>query len=170
MLRSMPLNSAPNSCAVISRRCSSSPHLARFGERHRIGAFFQPLGPHREPIAIPVQDLYAVLAPVREHEQMPGKCIQLHRAGDQRVQAVEAATHVTRRRAQVHANTRRQVDHACSRSTASTSRSVAASVGIRRRSPRASISSIRVASSVAGFASTSANVTGFPVLSRCRQA
>ena len=128
VLRSMPLNSAPNSCAVISRR-----RFVLFTERHRVGAFLQPLGPHREPVAIPVQNLHPVPRRLAKTEKMPGKRIQLHRAGDQRVQSVEASPHVARRGAQVHAHARRQVDHAGSRSTASTNLSVAASA----RNPQA---------------------------------
>lgn len=54
------------------RQANLSPVFVFTAERHCIGAFFRPLGPYREPISVPVEDLDAVLAPVREHEEMPG--------------------------------------------------------------------------------------------------
>ena len=61
----------PSSAAVISRAL-----LRRIFERHRVRAFFQPLGPDREAVAIPVQDLDPVAPPVGEDEQMSGECVQ----------------------------------------------------------------------------------------------
>ena len=33
-------------------RCDLTPGLVLFSERHRIGAFLQPFGPYREPVAV----------------------------------------------------------------------------------------------------------------------
>jgi len=128
----MPLNNAPNSCAVISRRRSSSPSN---------GIAYVPsskaLRPYREPVAIPIQNLDPVTTPVGEHEQMSGESIQLHHRVHQRVQPVEAPPHIARRGCQVHTHAGRQMDHRGSRNTLSTSHSVAASTpgAIRTRSP-----------------------------------
>ena len=56
----MPLNSAPNSCAVIL----APPLATLFKKWHRVRAFFQPLGTHREAVPVPVQDLHPVPTPV----------------------------------------------------------------------------------------------------------
>ena len=87
----MPLNNAPNSCAVISRR------VLVLAERHRVRSFFQPLGPYREPVAIPIQYFDPVATAVGEHEQMPGESIELHLPHHQCVQPVEAPPHIARR-------------------------------------------------------------------------
>ncbi len=115
-------SSAPSSCAVISRR--ASPRVA---ERHRIGAFLQPLGPYRESVAIPVENLHPVAAPVGEHEQMSGERIQLHAL-------VTSACRPSKLRRMSHgevhkiyAHARRQVDHAVPAAPPAPVRSVAAS-------------------------------------------
>src|SRR5437868_5182097 len=71
---------------------------------HCIGAFFEPFGPDRETVPIPVQYFDPVPPPVGEDEQMSGKGVQLHRLGDQRVQAVEALAHVAGCGAEINAN------------------------------------------------------------------
>ena len=85
----MPLRNAPSSCAVTRAALRPLP------ERHRISAFFQPLGPYREPVAIPVEDFHPVAPPVGEHEQMPGERIELDLTDYQRMQSIETAPHIT---------------------------------------------------------------------------
>src|ERR1019366_1675718 len=140
-------------------------------ERHRIGAFLQPLGPDSEPIAIPVQDLHAIAPPVGEYEQMAGEGVHLHYCVHQCVQPVEAPPHVARRGRQVHTHTGRQMNHRGSRNTLSTSRSVAASMpgAIRNRSPEArTTSTAATAAGALRLVSTNANFIGSPAASRFR--
>src|SRR5450755_607542 len=140
-------------------------------EWHRVGAFFQPLGPDGEPVAIPVKDLDSVASPVSEYEQMPAKRVELHHRVHQRMQPIEAAPHIARRRRQVHAHAGRQMDHRGSRNTLNTSRSVTASMpgAIRSRSPEArTTSTAATAAGALRFVSTSANFIGSPTASRFR--
>ena len=70
---------------MISRR-RSSPLSA---ERHRVRAFLQSLAPHRESVAVPVQNLDAVSPPAGEHKQVSGEGIQFQVLAHQGVQAVK---------------------------------------------------------------------------------
>ncbi len=64
------------------------------GSRSLEAAAFQTLGPYDEPVAVPEQDLAAIAAAVKEHEQIPVQDVELERILDDRVQAVEALSHV----------------------------------------------------------------------------
>lgn len=88
---------------------------------------------------------------------MAGERIQLEMIAHQRMQSVEAAPHVARAQAQVHAHAGRQVHHG--RKASNTRRSVAAStpLAIRSRSPLASHNSSGAALATVF---SSANCTG----------
>jgi len=130
---------------------------ARFTTGDGIAAFFQALGPDRESISVPIEDLEPVSSLVQEQIQMAGEGIQLEMIAHQRVQPIEAPAHVARAQTQVHAHAGRRVNHG--RNASSTSRSVAAStpLAMRSRSPLASSNS---SGAVLATVFSSANCTG----------
>ena len=85
----MPASSAASSAVVISTRLAVA-------SGRRIGPAFEPLGPNRQPVTIPVQDLEAIPALVDEDEEVTGEGIERQGTGDQGREAVEAFPHVGR--------------------------------------------------------------------------
>src|ERR1700730_577767 len=163
----MPLNSAPSSPIVSSKRCAPD-----FSGRNHIAAFFQTFRPNGKSVAVPVKQLHAIFSFVGEKVKMSGEGIQLQMVSHQRVQAVETAPHVTRAQAQIHPDARGQVYHP--RTASKTIRNVAASPPspMRNNSPLVSTSSRVKASardSISGLVSSTANRTGCSVRSRFRQ-
>ena len=142
-------------------------------ERHRVRALLQSLAPHREAVAVPIQDLDPIFPTAGEHKQVSGEGIQLQVLAHQGVQPVKTLAHVACCQAKIHPHAGRQMDHR--RKISRTVCNVAASTPapMRSRSPVAMTSSR--AASVAGscratLLSTKAKRTGSFFWSRLRQA
>ena len=107
----MPASSAASSAVVISTRLAVASGKA-------VGPAFEPLGPDRQPVTIPVQDLDAIPALVDEDEEVTGEGIEREGTGDQGGEAVEAFPHVGRFFGEVDTDGGAQPEHGGSSTTA----------------------------------------------------
>src|SRR4051812_30764976 len=107
------------------------------------------LGPNRQTITIPVQDLDAIAALVDEDEEVAGEGIELEGTCDQRGETVETLPHIGRLLGEVHTDGGAQSEHGRSSTTAMSWRRVWGSkpgaTAIRRPLPGSSSMGCRAA-------------------------
>src|SRR5690606_30490718 len=117
----------------------SAKHAARVEWRTGT-ASLKSLGPHREAIAVPVDQLHAIRALREEHVQMPVQRIEFELAAHDRRKAVDAFAAINRLRRDEDPDARGRAQHA---STAfKRARSVATSTPASTRTTRPQRSSI----------------------------